>query len=295
MTLTLAKAEPLCLKSHPEYSERWVQHQIIANPAVLGLGDVALVAAEKAQPRAGRLDLLLHDEQLVRRYEVELMLGATDPSHIIRCIEYWDIERRRYPAYEHVAVLVAEDITTRFLNVLALLAGNIPIIAIQLNALRVGDSLVLQFNKLLDQTELRTDDVYEGGSSAGGVDVVDRSFWESKSNPSMLTFCDQLLGEFNAVSQSTLQLKYVKAYVAVATEGSFFNVAKLFPRKAHAILVAPVSDVKNWLNRLEEAGLEADPRKANLVRIHLKPTEFHNASSILREFIKESVSVSQSG
>ena len=27
-------------------------------------------------------------------------------SHIIRTIEYWDIERRRYPAYEHVAVLV---------------------------------------------------------------------------------------------------------------------------------------------------------------------------------------------
>jgi hypothetical protein len=33
------------------------------------------------------------------------MLGATDESHIIRCIEYWDIERRRYPAYEHCAVL----------------------------------------------------------------------------------------------------------------------------------------------------------------------------------------------
>ena len=30
-------------------------------------------------------------------YEVEVMLGETDPSHIIRCIEYWDIEKRKYP------------------------------------------------------------------------------------------------------------------------------------------------------------------------------------------------------
>ena len=30
-----------------------------------------------------------------------------DESHIIRTIEYWDIERRRYPQYEHVAVIVA--------------------------------------------------------------------------------------------------------------------------------------------------------------------------------------------
>src|SRR3989442_11609419 len=41
-------------------------------------------------------------------------------SHIIRTIEYWDNERRRYPAYEHIAVLVAEQVTARFLNVIGL-------------------------------------------------------------------------------------------------------------------------------------------------------------------------------
>ena len=47
-------------------------------------------------------------------------------SHIIRTIEYWDIERKRYPQYEHCAVLVAEDITSRFLNVISLFNGTIP-------------------------------------------------------------------------------------------------------------------------------------------------------------------------
>ena len=47
-------------------------------------------------------------------------MGATDEAHIIRTIEYWDLERTRFPQYEHVAVLVAEDVTSRFLNVVAL-------------------------------------------------------------------------------------------------------------------------------------------------------------------------------
>lgn len=121
----------IVLKGHPDFTENWIQQRIIDDPHILGLGDVVLIESEKRQPRAGRLDLLLYDEQLNRRYEVELMLGPTDPSHIIRTIEYWDIERRRYPAYDHVAVLVAEDITSRFLNVMSLLAGSIPLIAIQ--------------------------------------------------------------------------------------------------------------------------------------------------------------------
>ena len=87
------------------------------------------------------------------------MLGATDESHIIRCIEYWDIERLRYPGYEHCAVLIAEDITSRFLNLIALLAGTVPLVAIQLNALRVGDNnVVLNFVRVLDQRLLRRDD-----------------------------------------------------------------------------------------------------------------------------------------
>lgn len=59
-------------------------------------------------------------------------MGATDEAHIIRTIEYWDLERTRFPQYEHVAVLVAEDVTSRFLNVVALFNKAIPIVAVQM-------------------------------------------------------------------------------------------------------------------------------------------------------------------
>jgi len=69
--------------------------------------------------------LLVNPEENLR-YEVEIQLGATNESHIIRTIEYWDIERRRYPQYDHTAVIIAEDITSRFLNVITLFNGLSP-------------------------------------------------------------------------------------------------------------------------------------------------------------------------
>src|SRR5437763_17140554 len=103
------------------------------------------------QPGAGRLDLLLEepDPDAARRYEVEVQLGPTDEAHIIRTIEYWDIERKRYPQYDHCAVLVAEDITSRFLNVISLFNGTIPFVALQMQALKVGEHTTLIFTNLI--------------------------------------------------------------------------------------------------------------------------------------------------
>jgi hypothetical protein len=39
-------------------------------------------------------------------YEIEIMLGNLNESHIIRAIEYWDIERQRRPQSDHRAVII---------------------------------------------------------------------------------------------------------------------------------------------------------------------------------------------
>ncbi len=239
MSLSLEVVNAFSLKDHANLCERWRQDRIVDDPSILGLGDVDLVTVEKVQPSAGRLDLLLQDEQLNRRYEVELMLGATDPSHIIRTIEYWDIERRRYPAYEHVAVIVAEDITTRFLNVMSLFSGSIPLVAIQVAALQIEDRVILHFVKVLNQTELRTDDAYEGNTEGS---ESDRSTWEDKVGGDIMSVCDAIVTVGNEVASSPLQLKYKKHRVSVAVAGSFFNVCVLRPKQQFVNLVAGVSD-----------------------------------------------------
>ena len=94
------RAERLSLKAHPELDEKWVQDLVAKDPSILGLGDLELRQKERIHPHAGRLDLLLQDSE-DRRYEVELQLGSTDETHIIRTIEYRDNERKRYPRYDH--------------------------------------------------------------------------------------------------------------------------------------------------------------------------------------------------
>jgi hypothetical protein len=139
------------LKSSPDYSEKRVQTLIADYPSILGLSDLVLRDQERVQPRAGRLDLLPQDRDSKRRYEVELQLGATGEAHIIRTVEYWDIERKRYPQYDHCAVIIAEDITSSFLNVISLFYGTIPVIAIQMCAVEVGEHITLLFSTVMDE------------------------------------------------------------------------------------------------------------------------------------------------
>ena len=109
------KAKRVSLRNHPELTERWLHERLIEDTTLLGLGDLEVRDSERQQLRAGRLDLLLSDPETLTRYEVEIQLGPTERVGTSSArIEYWDIEKRRYPQYEHVAVIVAEDVTSRF-------------------------------------------------------------------------------------------------------------------------------------------------------------------------------------
>jgi hypothetical protein len=194
------------VKHHPELTEKWVQERIAADPGLLGLGEVDVKDVERHQPHGGRLDLLLYDPLANTRYEVELQLGATDESHIIRTIEYWDTERRRWPQYEHVAVIVAEEITARFFNVISLFNGFIPIIAIQMSAIELGDAVTLVFSTVLDRITLGVEEDEEKDEPA------DRAYWLSRGSADTLAITDSLLKVVQDVDPG-VALKDNKHYV----------------------------------------------------------------------------------
>ena len=87
MKMEFVKPERIFLKNHADLNEKWIQEIIADDPSVLGLGELILKDKERHQRGAGRLDLLLQDPESPTRYEVELQLGKTDESHIIRTIE----------------------------------------------------------------------------------------------------------------------------------------------------------------------------------------------------------------
>lgn len=53
------KSSRVLLKTHPEFSEKWLQQQIAADVELLGLGDLDVKDLERRQPGAGRLDQMM--------------------------------------------------------------------------------------------------------------------------------------------------------------------------------------------------------------------------------------------
>jgi len=282
-TLKYVKPEVLNLKNSTDFTEAWVRDRIQEDPSILGLGDVEVRDVERPQPKAGRLDLLLQDPESepIRRYEVELQLGGTDESHIIRTIEYWDIERRRFSNYEHCAVIVAEDITTRFLNVISLFNGHIPIIAIQMRAMKIGDQILLQFTRVLDKLEV--DDEEE---AASGV-IVDRNAWKQKVPETMLALVDDSLRLLHDLNPALL-LTYKKHFIGLALNGVANNFIYFNPKRHFVRFSARVSNVPEWVKRLDEKGIDVWADGDRRVRLRLTPKEFESQREVVRELFKVS-------
>lgn len=285
-----AKPQRIWLRQHPEYNEKWLQDHIAKDPTILGLGDLILKDRERLQPRAGRLDLLFQDLEAARRFEVEIQLGKTDEAHIIRTIEYWDIERRRYPQYEHVAVIVAEDITSRFLNVIGLFNGFIPLVAIQLAAFSIKNSISLVATTVLDQMQLGL--IEEGDEPQ---EVTDRSYWESRGSKSTVSMADQIL-EIIREFAPELGLKYNKFYIGLARDGQPKNFVIFRPQKTAIRAEIRLDRSVELDKRIEDAGLdllEYDSRykryKIRLSKGHMKEHE-----ALLRDLLKQSWEITNS-
>lgn len=283
MDLKYVKYEPISMAGHPALNEKWLQDRIAEDPAILGLGDLILKDRERIQPRAGRLDILLQDPESTARYEVEIQLGRTDESHIVRTIEYWDLERRRYPQYDHTAVIVAENVTSRFLNVISLFNGFIPIVAIQLNAVKIGDQITLVATTVLNQMTLGTSEAEDE------KEATDRGYWELKrGTKATVAMADQLLKYINDFAPD-LALKYNKFYVGLADKGQPNNFAIFRPQKNKLLLEVRLPRADEIESKLAEAGLDLMDydTKWGRYRIRLAKDDPKKHEAVLRDLLVE--------
>jgi hypothetical protein len=281
MISKIFRPEKVSIQNNPDIDEGIIKTKIAENPSILGLGDLLLKDKERIQPRAGRLDLLLQDPDSLRRYEVEIQLGKTDESHIIRTIEYWDTERKRYPQYDHCAVIVAEDITTRFHNVINLFNGSIPIIAIQMNAFKFGDDIGLVFTTVLDEITLGLVD--EDEDIAG---VTDRNYWVERGTDETVKMADDILSIINEFAPG-YKMNYTKFYIGLAKEGQANNFAVFRPRKNAVNLEfkLPYSDeVQKKIddNELDDIGYF---KRFGYYRLRLGDKEITHKRELLKELL----------
>jgi len=256
------------------------------DPSILGLGDLVLKDMERIQPKAGRLDLLLQDAEINRRYEVEVQLGSTDESHIIRTIEYWDIERKRYPQYDHCAVIIAEDITSRFLNVISLFNGSIPLIAIQMKALKIRDQLALFFTTVVDE-------MTRGLEEEAEESATDRNYWETiRGSKETVGLADHLITLIHSFAPG-LELKYNKFYIGLAKDGQPNNFVICRPKKQHLVLevrLKPSEEIEKILNDSGLDVMEYDKRWGRY-RIRISKSKITKHKEVLGDLMKKAYGV----
>lgn len=236
------------------------------------------------QPHAGRLDLLLQDNDQKTRYEVELQLGKTDESHIIRTIEYWDIEKKRYPQYEHIAVIIAEDVTSRFLNVISLFNGSIPIICLQMSALKVDGGFALDFTTVLGQRELGFVDDDEDVR-----EITDRAYWENRGTKKTVKMADTIL-EYIQGFEPEYELKYNKHYIGLSKGGFANNFISMRARKQTLRLELrhdKDDEIDSILDNNDFDLLEYKS-KWNLYRINLNQDDIVSKKEVIKDLLMRS-------
>ncbi|MBN8577369.1 MAG: hypothetical protein J0L66_10530 [Cytophagales bacterium] len=281
----LFRPEEINLKDHPEITERTIQDKIAEDPTILGLGDLILKDKERIQPRAGRLDLLLHDTELNRRYEVEIQLGKSDENHIIRTIEYWDIEKKRYPQYDHCAVIVAEDITSRFLNVVGLFNGFIPLIAIQMKAYKFDDKIALVFTKVLDEMTLGIEEDEENEIEQI---TVNRDYWvQKKASNETVQIAEKVLGLINEISPGH-EFRYTKVNIRLIKGGQIVPYIMVKPRKKkHVVLTLRTTKSDEIDKIIEDNDLDNMEYmvKGTKYRLRISNEDVNSKKDVLKQLI----------
>jgi len=271
----------ILIKNHPEINEKIVQDKIARKPTMLGLGDVVLKDKERLIPGGGRLDILIQDMNTNRRYEVEIQLGALDSDHLIRCIEYWDTECRRYPQYDHVAVLVVEEVTSRFLNILQIVGKAVRLKVIQMCATDLDGVIGLVFIPIFESVDLGLIDDDEEVQ-----EVADRAYWERLSDKEIVAVVDDFL-EITQEFNPSLELNYTKFYIGFTKNDRANNFIIMRPRRNNLfILELRLKETKELTEQLDASNLDLMDYYDHRYRIRLKANEFEKNKEILSKLTR---------
>lgn len=263
-------------------NEGWLQDIIAENPEILGLGgEVELLNKERNQPSGGRLDILLKKESSNERFELEIQLGTTDETHIVRTLEYWDIERRRYPGIDHVAVIAAEEVSGRFFNVIGLFGNHIPLIALRVAAFQLPDGQIgVHFFKVLDTRGLTAASLDDEGAS----ESADADYWIGRCGEKQLKFAQQIIKEI-----ADEEPNYTKWYIGIIKNGIKTARFMVAPRKNSVWVHFALPESDELTNRFSEKAIYVNYQRG-IYRFRLSSAqELQSEKRLLRDLFLQAI------
>ena len=168
------------------------------------------------------------------------------------------------------------------MNVIGLFNGVIPLVAIQMQAFRIGDQVSLVFTTVLNEMRLGLEDEDEE------EDIADRAYWEKRSGRNTLEVTDSLLALVHEFAPD-LSLKYNKFYIGLAKDGRPNNFVIFRPKKDWVRFEPRLERSNEIQSKLEEAGIdimEYDARWGRY-RIRLSKGEVKRHEQLLRDLLKQ--------
>ena len=142
---------------------------------------------------------------------------------------------------KYIAVIIAEDITNRFYNVISLFNKSIPIIAIQLKAIKYKDEIGLDFTKVLDL--ITPDEEQEAG------EIVDKFYWEKRGSKETVKLTEKILIYIEEFVEG-FNLKYNKHYIGLSQNDIAKNFVTFTPRRETLQISFKIkrNELKNIIN-----------------------------------------------
>lgn len=185
-------------------------------------------------------------------------------------------------------MIVAEDITSRFLNVISLFNSAIPMIAIQMNAFAIGDQVALVFNTVLNELSRGVEDEED----AEPEERADRAYWEARVGKEILSVLDRL---FEIVHQwdPAFELQYLKGRINVAKNGAPVKFLAFRPKRQWLRLETRLPQSEETDRQLESAGLDLMPYKWNKYRIRLTKADASKHEALLTDLMRRSYESSE--
>jgi hypothetical protein len=166
--------------------------------------------------------------------------------------------------------------------VIALFNGSIPLVAIQMQALKVGEHLTLSFTTVVDELTRGLVDEDEDAKAA----PADRAYWESKATRDTVGLADELLVLAHR-ADPTLEMNYTKFYIGMTRQSQPFNVLAYRPRKNHLVLSVRLPESEELTARIEGIGLETQPydRRDGSYRLRLNRRDVNQHKEGLAELM----------
>ena len=193
------------------------------------------------------------------------------------------LKRKRYPQYEHCAVIVAEDVTSRFLNVINIFNGIIPLVAIQMQAYEINDGIALTFTKVVDELQLGEDD-----STVIVKGTTTRKDYEESIPKQILDLVDALYGMLVQINKE-YELTYKKYYIGLIRAGVVNNFIQFRPKQNFLKLTFKYNQSSELEKSVENAGFDIMnyDQEWREYTIRVTPKEYQVNKDLLKEIVKK--------